>query len=79
MARSHIKLKTPQASVHPTLVIKLHREHKWAELHSTMLGPEKSWFYLGPGNRPGYVCYGNNQINHNMSEKFRKKKKDSST
>lgn len=62
-----------QASNSPTLLIKLHREPEWAQLHQSILGPEKSWFYLGPNKQPGYVCYGNNQTNHGMMEKFRKR------
>ncbi|EKM79792.1 hypothetical protein AGABI1DRAFT_113076 [Agaricus bisporus var. burnettii JB137-S8] len=76
---NNVAFTISEASHNPTLVIKLHREAKWAGLHPTMLGPEKSWYYLGPGNKAGYVCYGNNQTNHNMSEKFRKKKREGSS
>ncbi|KXN88998.1 hypothetical protein AN958_06460 [Leucoagaricus sp. SymC.cos] len=66
-----------EAANSPNLVIKLHREPKWAQMHPSIMGPEKSWFYLGPGNIPGYVCYGNNPSHHGMMEKFRKRKRDS--
>jgi hypothetical protein len=68
-----------QADTTPNLVIKLHREPKWTQLHSSIMGPEKSWFYLGPSNQSGFVIYGNNQTHLNMMDKFRKRKRDGST
>ncbi|KAF5364264.1 hypothetical protein D9756_000102 [Leucocoprinus leucothites] len=74
-----VAFSVTEASKSPNLVIKLHREPRWAQLHTSILGPEKSWFYLGPNQKPGYVCYGNNQTNLGMIEKFRKRKRDGSS
>jgi len=63
-----------QVSKTPNPLIKLEREPEWAELHQPILGPDRSWFYLGPNNSPGYVCYGTNPIIYGMNDRFRKQK-----
>ncbi|KAL9713212.1 hypothetical protein Ac2012v2_004453 [Leucoagaricus gongylophorus] len=51
----NVAFTVSEASNSPTLLIKLHREPEWAQLHQSILGPEKSWFYLGPNKQPGFV------------------------
>jgi len=76
---NNLAFSVSEADNTPNLVVKLHREPKWAQLHPAVLGPERSYFFLGPHRTPGYICYGNNQTNHGMMEKFRKQKREGSS
>lgn len=43
------------------------------------MGPDKSYFFFGAEDRPGFVVYGNNQIQISMEFFLRPGKKEGST
>lgn len=62
----------------PNPIIRLTREAPWAQQHPSIMGPDNSFYYLGPQNRPGYIIYGNNRTSIPMANLL-KKKNDGST
>lgn len=63
----------------PNPIIRLTREAPWAQQHPSIMGPDNSFYYLGPENRPGYVIYGNNRTNIQMANLMKKKSEGSSS
>jgi hypothetical protein len=64
----------------PNKIIRLIREEPWATAHSSyIMGPDKSYFFFGAEERPGYVVYGNSQIKISMEFFLRPGKKEGST
>jgi len=43
------------------------------------MGPDNSFYYLGPENRPGYIIYGNNRTTIPMANLMKKKTEGSSS
>ncbi|PFH48995.1 hypothetical protein AMATHDRAFT_81533 [Amanita thiersii Skay4041] len=63
----------------PNAIVRLTREAPWAQQHPTIMGPDNSFFYLGPESRPGYIIYGNGRTNIPMTCCIRKKKEGSTS
>ncbi|KAF8733950.1 hypothetical protein AX14_003521 [Amanita brunnescens Koide BX004] len=63
----------------PNPIIRLTREAPWAQQHPSIMGPDNSYYYLGPENRPGYIIYGNNRTNIPMANLMKKKSEGSSS
>jgi len=62
----------------PNTVIRLVRDTAWIQQHPTVLGPDKSYFYLGPNNSLGYLIYGGGNIQLPMPYMLRPGKKEGS-
>ncbi|KAK2464839.1 hypothetical protein APHAL10511_003138 [Amanita phalloides] len=62
----------------PNPIVRLTREPLWAQQHPSIMGPDNSFYYLGPENRPGYIIYGNNPVHFPMVN-LMKRKNDNST
>jgi len=52
----------------PNLVVKLTREATWSLQHPSIMGPDNSFFYFGPGLSFGFVAYGNNRHSTRMAQ-----------
>ncbi|KAF4619583.1 hypothetical protein D9613_004771 [Agrocybe pediades] len=59
----------------PNVILRLTRELEWSQQHPSIMGPDNSYFYMGPENAPGYVVYGNGRINIGMPFFLRKGKR----
>ncbi|TFK69414.1 hypothetical protein BDN72DRAFT_614355 [Pluteus cervinus] len=69
---------SPQAP-NPNPVIRLTREAAWAQQHPSIMGPDNSYFYFGPENKPGYLVYGNNKNSILMCYFWRQKREGSTS
>jgi len=67
-----------QVDRNPNSVLRLSREPEWSQQHPSIMGPENSFFYLGPESSAGYVVYGNNRLNIGMTYFLRKGKREGS-
>lgn len=70
---------TQAAREDPNTIIRLSREEPWSKEHSTIMGPENSYFYFGAEDRPGFIVYGNNQVRIPMTYFLRPGRKETST
>lgn len=52
----------------PNPVIRMTRENAWAQLHSSIMGPENSFLYFGPNTIAGFVLYGSNSTPIQMAK-----------
>ncbi|KAF8625018.1 hypothetical protein AX15_005589 [Amanita polypyramis BW_CC] len=68
-----------EAGRNPNAIIRLTREAPWAQQHPSIMGPDNAFYYLGPGNRPGYIIYGNNRSHIPMADLIKKKNEGSSS
>ncbi|KAF9523269.1 hypothetical protein CPB83DRAFT_887033 [Crepidotus variabilis] len=62
----------------PNRVIRLARDVQWAQQRPTAMGPDNSYFYLGPENNIGYLIYGSTSTRIPMSSMLRGGKKEGS-
>ncbi|KDR84250.1 hypothetical protein GALMADRAFT_220039 [Galerina marginata CBS 339.88] len=62
----------------PNPVIRLTREPAWSQQHPSIMGPDNSYFYLGPESTSGYIVYGNNRTNIPMNFFLRPGKREGS-
>ncbi|KAF9458468.1 hypothetical protein BDZ94DRAFT_1313236 [Collybia nuda] len=67
-----------EAGYNPNAVVRLTREAAWSQHHPSIMGPDNSYFYFGPGNGPGYIVYGNSRV-HIPMPYFIRQKRDGST
>ncbi|CAA7259401.1 unnamed protein product [Cyclocybe aegerita] len=56
-----------EVAQNPNPVVRLTREAAWSQQHPDIMGPDNSFFYLGPESTAGYIVYGNNRTNIPMS------------
>ncbi|KAF8165896.1 hypothetical protein B0H34DRAFT_648921 [Crassisporium funariophilum] len=56
-----------QVAQNPNPVIRLTREAAWSQQHPSIMGPDNSFFYLGPESTAGFIVYGNNRTNIPMN------------
>ena len=56
-----------QVAHDPNPVVRLIREGDWSQQHPTIMGPDNSYFYLGPESTAGYIVYGNNRTHIPMT------------
>ncbi|KAK2465892.1 hypothetical protein APHAL10511_001533 [Amanita phalloides] len=57
----------------PNVIIRLTREMPWTQQHACIMGPDNSFYYLGPENRPGYIIYGSSPTHIPMVNLMKKK------
>ncbi|KAF9035913.1 hypothetical protein BJ165DRAFT_1355188 [Panaeolus papilionaceus] len=62
----------------PNLVLRLTRETAWSSQHPSIMGPDNSFFYLGPESTAGFIIYGNNASNIPMNFFLRPGKREQS-
>ncbi|PPR06613.1 hypothetical protein CVT24_001720 [Panaeolus cyanescens] len=67
-----------QVAQDPNLVLRLTRETAWSSQHPSIMGPDNSFFYLGPESTAGYIIYGNNASNIPMNFFLRPGKREQS-
>ncbi|KAF4601685.1 hypothetical protein EYR40_004884 [Pleurotus pulmonarius] len=60
----------------PNIVVMLRREAAWSQQHPTIMGPDRSFLYFGPGQSQGHLAYGNSPLQP-MANSI-KQKRDSS-
>lgn len=58
--------------------MRLTREAAWSQQHPSIMGPDNSFFYFGPGPSPGYIVYGNNRTSIPMGH-FTRQRREGST
>ena len=57
--------------------MRITREPQWAQQHTDIMGPPKSFFYFGPNRTPGHIIYGN--ATYVLMAQARARKKENST
>ncbi|PPQ94800.1 hypothetical protein CVT25_007437 [Psilocybe cyanescens] len=62
----------------PNPVIRLTREAAWSQQHPSVMGPDNSFFYLGPESSTGYIVYGGGRVHIPMNFFLRPGKRDGS-
>jgi len=67
-----------EVSRNPNAVVRLTREAAWSQQHPSIMGPDNSYFYLGPESTAGFIVYGSNQINIPMAYYLRPGKREGS-
>jgi len=67
-----------EVSRSPNPVIRLIREAAWSQQHRTIMGPDNSYFYLGPESTAGYIAYGNNLTHIPMTFFLRRGRREGS-
>ena len=69
-----------QQTEDPNRVIRLARNQAWAQQHPTVLGPDRSHFYMGPDDamHMGYLAYGSGTSNLQLLSMLRPGKKEGS-
>jgi hypothetical protein len=72
-----VTLYTPSQVSGDNKVFRLTREVPWSQQHQSIMGPDKSYIYLGPNNVPGHVAYGNNGIEIGMQYLLQQKREGS--
>ncbi|KAF9528044.1 hypothetical protein CPB83DRAFT_855232 [Crepidotus variabilis] len=67
-----------QQNEDPNRVIRLVRDGEWSARYPSVMGPDRSYFFMGPENNLGYIVFGNGNIHIPMGYMLRGGKKEGS-